>query len=265
MEKIKTIIIGEASKNWLIREDMSINEALKNAKKLALTAKDCQCDCVKFQCHVAEDELNKRHSKRHSWIKLNEALTPYDGFWKPLKEYCDKIGIEFMCTAMSKLAAIKIDPLIKRWKVASPDIRDFELLTYLKSTGKPMILSSGMCTMDELWKTREFLKSNYLILHCISEYPLPVKRACLNELRSFHGLSDHTVSLITGAMAVALGASVIEKHFTMNNWGKDASVSLNPQELKQYVNNIREAEKAMLPVERPTEAEKELLKEFYIL
>jgi len=73
------------------------------------------------------------------------------------------------------------------------------------------------------------------------------------------------MSLITGAMAVALNASIIEKHFTVNNWGKDAHMSLSPEQLKIYIDNIREAEKAMLPVERPTEKERELLKEFYVL
>src|SRR3990167_4885603 len=137
-------IICEASKNWLTKENITIPEALENAKKLALIAKECGGDVVKYQCHVAEDEVKKRHTKRHNWIALNEALTPFDAFWKPLKEYCDEIGIEFLCTPMSKLAAEKINSLVKRWKVASPDLRDLELLRYLKTTNKPIILSTGM-------------------------------------------------------------------------------------------------------------------------
>ena len=260
-----TFVICEASKNWLTSESMTIYKALENAKKLASIAKSSGGNCVKYQCHVAEDEVKKRHAKRHSWITLNEALTPFDTFWKPLKEYCDEIGIEFLCTPMSKLAAEKINPLIKRWKVASPDIRDWELLQYLKDTGKPIIFSTGMATEDEVWETREFLGGNYKTLACVSEYPCPIERADLEELRKRHGLSDHTQSLITGALAVALGAEIVEKHFSWNGWGKDAHMSLNPEQLKEYIENIREAEKAMLPVERPTEKEKELLKEFYIL
>ena len=256
-------IICEASKNWLTKENISIPEALENAKKLALVAKECGGDVVKYQCHT-KDELRKRHPKRHDWILLNETLTPFDAFWKPLKEYCDEIGIEFLCTPFSRLAAEKVNPLVSRFKVASPDIRDFELLGYLKSTGKPIIFSTGMATEDEVWATREFLGGNYKTLACVSEYPCPIERSDLEELRSYRGLSDHTQSLITGALAVALGAEIIEKHFTYSNWGKDAHMSLNPEQLKIYIDNIREAEKAMLPVERPTEKERELLKDFWV-
>src|SRR3990167_1703174 len=98
-------IIAEASKNWLIRENLPTSEALSNAKRLARVAKGAGADCVKFQCHVSEDELPKRHPKRHSWIKLNEALTPLRGFWEPLANYCHEIQIEFLITPMSVLAA----------------------------------------------------------------------------------------------------------------------------------------------------------------
>src|SRR3990167_9849340 len=257
-------VICEASKNFINREGMTVPEALENAKKLAWYAKDCGGDIFKTQCHVLEDEAKKRHTKRRSWIKLNEALTPFDTFWKPLKEYCDEIGIEMLVTPMSLLAAIKVNSLVKRWKVASPDIRDFELLAYLKETGKHVILSSGMFDESCLHKAEDFLKDNFSVLHCVSEYPLAIEKANLKVLSAFDGLSDHTLSLITGALAVVKGASLIEKHFTYNGWGKDANVSLNPEQLKQYIDNIREAEKAYQFIQRPTDVEKELLKDFWI-
>src|SRR3990167_5995686 len=97
-------VICEAGKNWLTKENITIPESLKNAKKLALVAKECGGSIVKYQAH-AKDELRKRHTKRHSWILLNEALTPFDTFWKPLKEYCDSISVEMLVTPMSKMAA----------------------------------------------------------------------------------------------------------------------------------------------------------------
>lgn len=256
-------IITEAGKNWLTHKAIKVKEALENAKKLAEIAKTCGADYVKYQCHVAEDELYKRAWSRHEWIKLNEYLTPYKGFWQPLKSYCDKIGIKFMCTPMSKLAAEKIEPLVETWKVASPDVLDFKLLDYLKNTGKEIILSSGMTEKKDQHKATEFLKDNYYILHCVSEYPCEIEKANLWELDYYDGLSDHTLSLITGAMAVAKNAKFIEKHFSYNNWGKDANVSLNPEQLKTYIFNIREAELAMRLNDRPTKKERELLKTFW--
>ena len=260
----KTTIIVEASKNWLTKENMTIDEALKNAKTLALVAKDCGSDIVKFQCHVAEDELKKRHQKRHHWIKLNESLTPYKGFWHPLKNYCNEIGIKFLVTPMSALAAQKMDNLVEGWKVASPDIQDFYLLEYLKSTGKEIILSSGMTEKKVQDRACDFLKDNYYILHCVSEYPLPIYHANMWELDYYDGLSDHTTSLVSGAVAVGLKAKFIEKHFTYNGWGKDSNVSLSPEELRIYINNIREAELLMQRNQRPTEKELENLKEHWV-
>src|SRR3990167_4256352 len=207
-------IICEAGKNWLTKEDITIPEALENAKKLALVAKECGGDVVKYQCHVAEDEIKKRNSKRHDWILLNEALTPFDTFWKPLKEYCDSISVEMLVTPMSKMATKKINPLVSRFKVASPDIRDFELLKYLKDTGKPIILSSGMCEEPDIDKATDFLDHNYKILLCTSEYPLPIERVGLNEVSYYDGISDHTQSLLVGALAAVKGATIVEKHFT---------------------------------------------------
>src|SRR3990167_7315793 len=184
-------VICEASKNWLTKENITVPEALKNAKKLAWVAKNCGGDCIKYQAHIAEDENLKRQPKRHSWIRLNEILTPFETFWKPLKEYCDEIEIELLITAMSRLAAIKVEPLVKRWKVASPDIRDLELLKYLNSTGKEVIYSTGMASENDMWSPIHYL-TKYKMLLCISEYPLPIERSNLKRLRKgwYDGYSD---------------------------------------------------------------------------
>ncbi len=257
-------VIAECSKNWLTKENVSIKEALNNAKKLAYAVKETGSDICKWQAHVSEDENLKRHPKRHSWIRLNETLTPVKGFWKPLKEFHDSIQLEMLVTPMSELAAIKVNDFVMRWKVASPDTLDFKLLSYLKSTGKEIILSSGMTSKDDQRKAKEFLETNYYMLHCISEYPLEVGKSSLLEMEFYDGLSDHTTSLITGALAMAYFPKFIEKHFTIQNWGKDASVSLDQNQMTEYVRNIREAELAYRMIERPTEIEKELLKEFFV-
>ncbi len=255
-------VICEAGKNWLTDENISSYDAYGNAKELASAAKECGADAVKFQCHVAEDEVRKRHPKRHDWIRLNEQLTPYKGFWEPLKAHCDYIGIEFMVTPMSKMAAQKMDPFVNRWKVASPDVLDYDLLEFLKETGKEIILSSGMTEKKDQDKAVQFL-GDCKILHCISEYPCPVKHLNLWEMKYYDGLSDHSRSLITGALATVLGATICEKHFTINGWGKDAYMSLELDEMMEYIDNIKEAEKTLIENKRPTETEKELLKDFW--
>ena len=263
---MSVFVIAEAGKAWLTHEGITIEECLHNARILALAAKYCSADCVKFQCHVFEDEQFKRDDSRHEWIKLNEKLTPFNEFWLPLKEYCDMIGVEFLCTPMSTIAAVKINLLVKRWKVASPDINDWDLLEYLVSTEKEIIISAGMSTLEERSQAADFLddRTDYLMLHCVSEYPTPLERMAMYQIENYSGLSDHSMSLITGAMAVTLGARVIEKHFTVDGWGRDAHMSLNPEQLKTYISNIREAEKAMTSVELPTKKEMELRKLFKV-
>lgn len=254
-------IISEAGKNFLAD---TIEEGLVRAKQLALTAKNCGADLVKFQAHSI-DEIVKRDKSRHDWIRLNEKMTPYFDFWIPLKNFCDQIKLEMLVTPMALGAAKMINPLVKRWKVASPDLNDWELLAYMKSTGKEIIASTGMAHPTEILSAKNFLeKYPHKFLHCISLYPCPLEELNIHRVKMYNGLSDHSMSLITGAMAVALKAEIIEKHFSMNNWGKDAHMSLNPEQLKTYIENIREAEKAMIKTEIPTSGELELRKLFIV-
>ena len=114
-------------------------------------------------------------------------------------------------------------------------------------------------------RAMDFIGYNHLLLHCISEYPTPLEHMNIGDVARLDGLSDHSLSLITGALATLLGAKLVEKHFSFNNWGKDANVSLNPEQLKIYIQNIRDTEKAMRITPRPTEIEKENLKDFWTL
>lgn len=250
-------IIAEAGKNFIMKENYTVIQCLDEAKNYVRIAKEKGADTIKFQCHVFEDEQYKRDKSRHEWIKKNEELTPMDDFWMPLKKYCDKIGINFLVTPMSRLAAEKIGHLVDRWKISSADIVDDELLKCISITGKPVILSTGMSTIDEIenaFKYFDHLEDLELkILHCTSIYPCPIEKINLkliNHLRvMFHynidiGFSDHTKFIKTPAMAVKKGAKVIEKHFTLDKfaYGPDHHMSLNPKEFGEMVDLVRDAE-----------------------
>ena len=247
----RVFIIAEAGKNFIRKEvELSTEEYLFNAKKLAKIAKEAGSSSIKFQTHEL-DELPKRDQKRKEWIERNIRATPRE-FWEKLQAYCEEIEIEFMSTPMSKGAAQKLFGLVKRWKVASPDVVDRELVEYLLQTNLPIIASTGMSFEYEINDfVSLFLKEYDLtLLHCKSIYPCPIDRLNLKAMETLKkygykvGFSDHTDSLTLPAVAVGMGASVIEKHFTLDkdDWGPDHAICLEPDEFKEMVQNIREAE-----------------------
>ena len=266
LEKIKdhVFVIAEIGKNFIqTQEERPVAEYLENAKVLARAAQDAGADAVKFQTHHVEDEqLNIsvvsphfKGSDRYSWVTRNTNATPIEGFWKPLKAYCDEIGIIFFSTPMSRGAAQKLDQVgVPFWKVGSGDILDFVLLDYLAATKKPIIFSTGMSTLEEIDKTVHFLKkrgSEIIILHCVSKYPCPPEElhlASIGFLRDRYGVpvgfSDHSIGIDSALAAVALGARVVEKHFSLARdlWGADHKVSMTPEEMRALVGGIRELE-----------------------
>ena len=255
----KTTIIAEIGKNFLYTEqELSVEENLAKAKELVSAAKNSNADIVKFQCHVFEDEARKRSETRHEWIRRNERSTPYETFWKPLRAFCGEVGISFLVTPMSKMAAEKINDLVDQWKIGSGDITDLELLEYVARSDKPIILSSGMSLLKELDHAVSLIRqfnTNLTILQCTSEYPCPEDKVNLNVMKEYEwryqtkdiGFSDHTLSLTIPAIAVAMGAVCIEKHLCLNNndWGPDHKASLLPEEFKEMVENIRWTEMVM--------------------
>lgn len=247
-------LVAEVGKNFIdTEEEQSVEINLEKAKQLALKAKESGANIVKWQCHVFKDERWKRSPERFDWIKRNEKATPYIDFWQPLKEYHDELGVEFLCTPMSKMAAEKINPLVKRWKIGSADIVDFDLLKYVKETQKPIIISTGMSTKEQINKAVEFLgDSLQAIDYCISIYPCPIHKINLNKIKEFEreyfkpiGFSDHSLSVEAPTLAVKCGAVLVEKHFTLdrNAFGPDHKASLLPDEFKQMVDSIRLAER----------------------
>lgn len=257
-----TFVIAEIGKGFIQSQDeRPVAEYLANAKALVKAAKEAGADAVKFQTHTVEDEqlnitVTSPHFKgadRYSWVTRNTNATPLEDFWLPLKAYCDELGILFFSTPMSRGAALLLTKVgVELWKVGSGDILDFVLLDYLASSGKPIIISSGMSTLEELDAAIAFLQkrgARIALLHCVSKYPCPPEELNLSSIgflrERYHipvGFSDHSIGLESAFAAVALGAVVIEKHFSFDRslWGSDHKVSMLPEELRAMVAGIRE-------------------------
>lgn len=277
----RVFVVAEIGKNFIQTEDeRPVSEYLANAKALAKAAKDAGADAVKYQTHTVEDEqLNinvvSPHFKgadRYSWVTRNTRATPLAAFWQPLKRYCDGLGITFFSTPMSRGASRLLNEglNVALWKVGSGDILDFLMLDYLAASGKPIILSSGMSTLEELDCAVDFLKrrnAKVILLHCVSRYPCPAEDlnlATIGFLRERYGVpvgfSDHSIGIDSALAAVALGAGVVEKHFSFsrNLWGSDHKSSMTPDELKAMVAGIRAFEQD--PSRKQGYLEKEVVK-----
>ncbi len=260
----RVFIIAEGGKNFIQTEaERPVDEYLKNAKNLVDAAVEAGADVIKFQTHNFEDEqLNLKvlsphfqGADRYRWVARNTLATPLDEFWKPLRAYCKERGIIFLSTPMSRGAARLLDLVgVDLWKVGSADILDFVLLDYLRESGKPIIISSGMSTLEEVRQALNFLKqktNQISLLHCVSQYPCPPEDLNLKVLdfykRNFDipiGFSDHSLGIESSLVAVAMGAEIIEKHFSLsrNFWGPDHKVSLTPEEMRQLALGVRELE-----------------------
>lgn len=256
-----TLIIAEAGVNH--------NGSLELAKKLALTAKECGADIVKYQT-VNLDSLVSKSAQMAEYQKANtgktesqkemlsKLLLSYDDFCE-LKEYCDKIGIEFLSTPFDEKSIAFLDGLGCRfWKIPSGEITNYPYLVKIARTGKPVILSTGMSTLEEVEACLTVLKENgaqdIRLLHCTTQYPTPYEEVNLKAMKTLEeqfkykaGYSDHTQGIEVPIAAVAMGAGVIEKHFTLdrNMEGPDHKASLEPDELKAMVLAIRHIEAAL--------------------
>jgi len=258
----EVFIVAEIGKNFIqSEEERSVEEYLVNAKELVDAAVGAGADAVKFQTHEVEDEqlninITSPHFKgsdRYSWITRNTNATSIDEFWKPLKKYCDEKGIIFFSTPMSRKAAQKLDKVgVPFWKVGSGDVQDYVTLDFITSTGKPIIISSGMVSLAELDEVIRYIQSKscpVVVLYCISKYPAPPEYFNLGTIEYLKekypdliiGFSDHSLGCEIALAAVKLGAKVIEKHFSMsrNLWGADHKVSMTPPEFKSMVMAIR--------------------------
>ncbi len=255
-------VIAEIGKNFIQTvEDRPAAEYLKNAKDLINAAADVGADAVKFQTHELEDECinvdvtspHFKGSDRYSWIKRNMEATPLS-FWKEVKRHCDDRGIIFFSTPMSRKAAMKLEEIgTPLWKIGSGDVRDHATLDFIASTGKPLIISSGMVSLDELDGVIAHIQSKGIplaVLYCVSQYPCPPELfnlATISYLREKYpdmviGFSDHSVDgHEVDLAAIKLGARIIEKHFSFSRdlWGADHKASITPDEMRTMISDIR--------------------------
>jgi|SRR3972149_2851221 len=250
------MFIAEIGKNFVdTKKEKTEKELFEKAKILIIEAKKAKADIVKFQVHNYIDEILPNshivsphfNYERKKWVKRNTYTFE---FWKNIRNFCYNIGIEFLATPMSRGASILINPLVEKWKIGSGDILDFVMLDYIRKTNKPIILSSGMHTLDELRQSYKFLATKQIdisILHCVSEYPtmqpnlltIPFLKKEFNKTKI--GYSSHYVGIDDAITAIYLGAEIIEKHFTLNRnfWGSDHKVSLLPNEFKKMILYIK--------------------------
>ena len=220
------------------------------------------CSAIKFQTHIAEAEssiyepfrvkFSKQDATRMEYWKRMEFTLEQ---WQGLKTHCDEVGLEFMSSPFSNVAVDLLEKIgVKRYKVGSGEVNNFVLLEKIAQTGKPVIISSGMSSFEELDKTVAFLKNrnvDYSILQCTTAYPTKPEQYGLNvihELKQRYkvsiGFSDHSSSTEACIAATALGAEILEFHvvFDKEMFGPDAKASLNFNEtskLIEAVNNIK--------------------------
>ncbi|WP_022761347.1 N-acetylneuraminate synthase [Butyrivibrio sp. AD3002] len=267
----KVLIIAEAGVNH--------NGSLELAKKLVDTAKECGADIVKFQtaklsslvsksAPMAEYQKNNIGKEESQKDMLSKLLLPFDDFIT-LANYCKEVGIKFLSTPFDIESIRFLDPLLDIWKIPSGEITNYPYLVEIAKTNKDMILSTGMCTMDEVADAVKVLEENgtgkLTILHCTTNYPTPMKDVNLKAMLALKekfgcdvGYSDHTQGIEVPIAAAALGATVLEKHFTLdrNMEGPDHKASLEPDELRQMVLSVRNIEMALGDGNKqPTEAE----------
>jgi len=228
--------------------------------------KETGVDAVKFQVHIAEAE-----SSIHEPFRINfsyEDKTRYDYWrrmeftkeqWVEIKQHCDEAGVEFMASPFSQAAIDLLEEVgVKRYKIGSGEVSNYLMLEKICQTGKPIILSSGMSSYDELDAAVRFIEergNEISILQCTTSYPTPHERLGLNvlvELKERYanhsiGLSEHTGEIYAGIAAVALGAELLEFHavFDKRMFGPDAKSSLTIDQIDQLAKGIRSIEKSI--------------------
>ncbi len=270
----KTFIIAEAGVNH--------NGSIEIAKKMIEVAKECGADAIKFQTFKAEKVIS-RYAPKAEYQKQTTGETDsqlemvkklelsFDDFIA-LKEYCDKLNIMFLSTPFDFESIDFLNDLgLEIFKIPSGEITNLPYLEKIGKLGKKVILSTGMADLGEIEDALDILiscgtkKENITVLHCNTEYPTPYEDvnllAMLTIKEAFKvkvGYSDHTLGIEVPIAAVALGASVIEKHFTLdkNMEGPDHKASLEPHELKAMIDAIRNIEKALgNGIKKPSKSE----------
>ena len=269
--KIEDFIIGLGSPCFIIAEaGVNHNGDMKLAHKLIGAAAEAGADAVKFQHFVTEDLVTPEAQKARYQVETTgqkggqfamlKKLELSKDQQKELKSHCDEAGILYLCTPYEKKSADLLEEIgVAAYKIASTDTTNIPFLRYIARKGIPVILSTGMSSLGEVEEAVNELKlhgldEKIIILQCTSEYPATVNEINLRAMETMElafgcpvGFSDHTPGIGASPWAVAAGACVVEKHFTLdrNMEGPDHRASIEPNELKKLVRTIRDVESAL--------------------
>ena len=248
--------IGDGRPTFIIAEiGLNHNGEVDLAKKMIRTAKECGADAVKFQMFDTE-ELYSPESKV---FDLFESLEFSIGEWREIKDFAEEEDILFTSSVFDKNSVDRLDELNSpMFKLASGDLTHIPLLEYISKKGKPAVISTGLSDISEVEEAVKAFYSNgnheIALLHCVSNYPSSLENLNLNVIdtlkKAFRvpvGFSDHTLGVTAPVTAVALGADIIEKHFTLDRdmEGPDQELSLPPELFKKMVEKIRGIEKGL--------------------
>lgn len=275
-----TFIIAEAGVNHNGSEDLAL--------QLVDVAARCGADAVKFQTFSADKlvrkgaekaEYQKRETGEGDQHSMLKQLEMSEALHRKLIERCNEVGIEFMSTPFDEEAADFLVALgMKHIKVPSGEITNHPFLAHLAAKNVPMILSTGMATLEEIQEAVDVIRSvrqrhgfleplenTLTVLHCTSNYPAALEDVNLRAMSTISqatnlpvGYSDHTAGITVSIAAVAMGGTVIEKHFTLdrNLPGPDHKASLEPDELAEMIARIRDVERALgSPIKQPNASE----------
>ena len=256
--------IGPAHPPLVIAE-IGINHEgdLQKALRMVDDAAAAGCECVKFQCHVVDDEMIPNsvipgNARESIWDIMSRCSLDEDAD-RVLKARVESLGMVYLSTPFSRAAAVRLERLgVPAYKIGSGECNNYPLLRHVAAYGKPVILSTGMNDLASIDPAVQILRDAgipFAVMHCTSIYPTPYSKVRLGSLAQLGeqypdavlGLSDHSVGPYTCFGAVALGASIVEKHFTSDHhWpGPDISISIGPGDLRELVEGSRAIHEAL--------------------
>lgn len=262
----------------LVIAEIGINHEgdIEKAIRMVDDAHSAGCECVKFQCHVIEDEMIPNdvvpaNAAESIWDIMSRCALSEDEEVR-LKAYVEAKDMIYLCTPFSRAAAERLEKMnVCAYKIGSGECNNYPLVRHIASYGKPVILSTGMNDLSSITPAVEILRKAgvpFALLHCTSMYPTPYEKMRLGALSvlathfpdAVIGLSDHSLGNYACFAAAALGASILEKHFTSDkSWpGPDVPISIDPLELKELIEGSLAiymalgGTKDILPEEQPT-------------
>ncbi|MCM8811693.1 MAG: N-acetylneuraminate synthase family protein [Candidatus Omnitrophica bacterium] len=270
-------MVGPGHKPFIIAEACINHEGnFEMARKMVHVAHAMGADCIKFQIHILENEMLREAPQSENFDEplydtLEKTNLSVDEHRK-LKALCEQLGIFYLCTPFSRDGADILEEIgVEAFKTGSGELTNLPLQEHIARKGKPMIVSTGMCTEEEVAETVSLIQgigTPLILTHCVSAYPTPYRIVNLGMIRKYAdrfqvpvGLSDHSRGIYTALGAVPYGACVLEKHFTLDKMrgGPDNPVSIEPGELAELVKGADAIFQAMGEERRIFEEEKQIV------